>query len=518
MPTVCGSNKIDSNVVGLSIAEEVCLKVLPTVAAGDGLPVWHEQEPNSFSDFGGDITTVARSPISRSRQRRKGTVVDLDASGGFQMDITKSNLQRLMQGFCFADAREQAKTIPMNGTPIVITSVSASTGYNAAASLDRFAVRDIVLASGFTSPANNGMKVLTAASATALMAVGVVAEATPPAAAKLHRVGKVGVAADLSITVAGGVTSLVSASNAMPSFGNSLIPGAWLFLGGDDATSQFANNQGYACVKSISASAIVFDKTTWNPVAESGAGKSIQIFVGNIVRNESDPTLIKRRSYQLERTLGNDAAGVQSEYVIGAVANKCTVNLAQADKITLDMEYVGCDVQQRTGLQGLKEGTRVAARGEDAFNTSSDVYRIKLGIQDPNSTNPQALFGYVTDGTIDIDNGVTPSKAIGVMGAFDTTAGDFMVSGSLTAFFTTVEATRAVRQNADVYLYQIFASKNSGFIFDIPLLSLGGGRIGVEKDKEITVPIDQNAAQSAFGHTLLTEFFDYLPTLAMPTV
>ena len=60
---VCAINKIDSNITGLAFAEEVCLKQLPTTAADGFDPTWYALEPNSYSDFGGEIATVARAPI-----------------------------------------------------------------------------------------------------------------------------------------------------------------------------------------------------------------------------------------------------------------------------------------------------------------------------------------------------------------------------------------------------------------------------------------------------------------------
>jgi hypothetical protein len=122
----------------------------------------------------------------------------------------------------------------------------------------------------------------------------------------------------------------------------------------------------------------------------------------------------------------------------------------------------------------------------------------------------------VSDASITIGNNVSPNKAVGILGAFDTTAGNFEVGGSLTAYFTTTPAIKAVRQNADVGLSIIGAAKNTGFVFDIPLLGLGGGRLAVEKDAPITVPLESAGAENVNGYTMLHESFSYLPNAAMP--
>lgn len=514
----CAINKIDSNITGLAYAEEVCLKQLPTLAADGADPVWYGLEPNSYSDFGGELSTVARAPIDPSRQNKKGTITDLDASGGFNSDFTKSNLVRLMQGFFFADAREPSSTAPMNGAPIAISGVtSADKTYTIASGGLNFAAGQLIFASGFANASNNGLKLITAVTATTVVVAESLVNETPNAGAKFERVGGELLLADVNFAVVDGVGSLVSTTTDFTTFPG-LFPGKWLFIGGDLIANRFANNVGYARIGAVTTNAIVFDDTTFAPTTESGAGKSIRFFAGVVIKNEKDPALIKRRSYNVERTLGEGENGTQCEYLEGAVANEFTLNVPQADKLNADLTFIACDNTHRSGDPDdeQKTGTRVPAPGEDAYNTSSDIYRIKMAVHDPASSNPAALFGYVSEANISINNNVTPNKAVGVLGSFDTTAGNFEVGGSITAYFTTVAAVKAVRANADVGLSIIGAAKNAGFIFDIPLLGLGGGRLNVEKDAPITVPLEPAGAENKNGYTMLYEVFSYLPSVAMP--
>lgn len=506
-------SKIDSNITGLAFAEEQTLKTLP------GTPIWYGLEPNSYSDFGGELSKVVRAPIDPSRQNKKGAVTDLDASGGFNVDFTRTNLSRMLQGFFFADARELPNTQPLNGTQVAITAVTGSSKtYAAASGLASFAAKQLVFASGFSNSANNGLKTIASSTAsTAVVAETLADEASPPAAAKLQTVGFEFAAADINAVINSGIPGL-SATAADFTTLPGLIPGAWVFIGGDAATNKFVNNVGYARIKSIAAKLLSFDDTTFVPQAETGTGKSIRMFLGTIIKNENTPALIKRRSYNIERQLGAGANGTQAEYLVGAVANEFTLNVPQADKLNADVTFVACDNTYVSGDPGdvLKTGTRVASPGEDAYNTSSDIYRIKMAVLDSTTSNPSALFGYVSEANISINNNISPNKAVGILGAFDTSAGNFEVGGSITAYFTTVSAVKAARANADVGLSIIGASKNAGFVFDIPLLGLGGGRLNVEKDAPITAPLEPAGAQNANGYTMLYEVFAYLPTVAMP--
>lgn len=507
--------KQDSNRTGLFIAEEESLKVLPGVNGANA--VWRAQEPNSYSDFGGELSLVARAPINPSRQQQKGGIVDMDASGGYNQDFTQSNFQRLLQGFFFADAREKVRNVRLSvETANDVVSITAGQVLFAEELTGIVPVGGLVLLQGFASPLNNGLKVVSAADADSVTVGNTADDADPLEGASLTQCGQQFEAGDVSLVITDGIYQLVSTVFDFTTIG--LSEGEWIFVGGGAVANRFTNNIGYARVSAIEEDALTFDKVSWaNYSAEDGAGKTIQIFFGTFIRNEKDPDLIVRRSYSLERTLGRDDDGQQAEYLDGAVPNEFTLNIPQADKLNADLTFVAVDNAQRTGLEGLRPGVRVAAPGEGLVNTSSNVVRLRMSIADPANPNPAPFFAYITEGTLGINNGITPDKAVGVLGAFDVSADDFVVSGDVTAYFSTVEAVRAVRNNADVSIDMIFAANGAGFVFDIPLLALGGGRLNVEKGQSINLPLEMSAAENKFGYTLGVTFFDYLPSVAIPS-
>lgn len=501
---LCPVSKIDSNDTSLFYTEEQCLKQLP------GSPVWHGLSPNSYSDFGGELTTTAREPIEQGRQNKKGSVVDLEASGGFNHDLVQFGLTRLLQGFFYANARQPLSTDPLNGTKIPITSVTGSSEtYSVASGMPAFTADMLVWASGFGISSNNGLKTVASATSTTLVVdENLVDEASPPAAARLDLVGFQLAADDVAVSVVGDTAALTSTTTNFTTLGR--IVGEQIVITG------FANNSGYARILSISANTLVLDDCEFEPVTEAATGVTVRLWIGTTIRNEKNPALIKQKSYQFERRLGFKNGYEQAEYLEGAVANELTINMPQAEKVTVDMSFLACSESQRDGdpTDPLKTGTRVPTMAEDAFNTTNNVRRIKMALVDA-SAYPNPLFIYLTDASLTISNNATANKAIGVLGAMAITAGNFTVSGSATAYFDGLDAKRAIRENADVGINVTLAADNSAQVFDIPLLTLGGGRINVEKDAPVTIPLDIMGAENKFGFTASYTEFRYLPDSMM---
>lgn len=613
-------DKIDSNSVGLSIAEQTNRCDLPVT------PVWYEQEPNEFQDFGGEAITEARTPIKRSRQRTKGTVVDLNASANFNMDYTETNFDRVLQGFFFANWREKATTAPLNSvSPVAITTATASSDvFAAAAGLAIFKPGMLVKGSGFTVAANNGVFTVVSALATGVTVAAGVADEAPPAGAALTNVGIMYGAGDVEMTVAGAVPSLEFVTPAVAAEGNvafggaggtdtitidgvtytfdatptnpyeinpganatasalalanaingnvlgtpvhptvsavasgtdcaltarvpgawgnliaasetgttmtitafadgdgnswnelGLIPGEWIFVGGDAAGTFFTDRRGYARVHTITDDVLILDKTTFDPGVGAAGTVTLHVYTGAVLKNEDEPVY---HYYQAERRLGNDDDGPQAEYVKGAVANELNLQISASTRLSADLSFVGSTVEFRKGVDGLKAGTRVAAKGEDAINAALDVYRLRMSIVDPATSLSPTLFGYITEGELAINNNVTGIKVVGILGNLDVNVGTFEVGGELTAIFNTVAACEAVMENADVTLDIIIAKDNTAKIWDMPLIGLGNGIPDVQPGEPITVPLDTDAYENEHGFTLMNVVFDYVPDAGMPTV
>lgn len=176
--------RVLTNDVSLQFAKEASLGALP------GSPDWKMLEPNSFSGFGATVTTVARAPISPNRQRRKGTITDLDSAATFEEDLTLASFLNFLEGFVFAKTQrgmyERAEfrslavtaggsggyTIDITDDTVAVVAVSTanvaiSTDLQDTDTLDgvTLATGDLVLLVAQTAPAENGLYTVVASGA-----------------------------------------------------------------------------------------------------------------------------------------------------------------------------------------------------------------------------------------------------------------------------------------------------------------------------------------------------------------
>lgn len=556
-------NKIDSNATGARFAEELTIGNLVSDVAGDGdrsPDIWYGIEPNEYSDFGGQITTISRNPINSSRQRKKGTATNKEANAGYQTDLTQQNLLRQLRGFMFADFREKADSRGFDrevtydvtdgsedladislGVDAVDTNeiqFDADPSSTNSGRVRPFAAGMLVYVSGMLTAANNGLKVLASVDTNGITTTNTLTDdANAQPDARVIEVGFQFAAGDLDVTASSGFPTLTSTTKDLRTLG--LIPGEWIYIGGDTAGTFFSNaaNNGFKRVRSIAQNAIVLDKSDLAMVTEASTTETIQLFTGRVIKNEALRADQKTRSYQFERTLGYsdnaDTTLEQAQYVAGNVGSELTINVGTADKVTVDIAYIATDSfainENTTGANTLRS-KEAAADGStavnlpaiveaDPFNTSSDVSRIALTVLEDGTENPTPLFAYVQELSVAINNNVSPAGAVGVFGAFDVTVGTFEVSANMTAYFNDVAAITAVENTSDVSFDMHLVKSNAGISLDLPLVTLGDGRPNVAQDEAVTVPLSNEAATGAkiatsLDHTLLFVFWDYLPDAA----
>lgn len=506
---------IDSNSTGLSVALESALKTVSS-------PTWYQLEPNSYGDFGGQNTLVARNPINSSRQRKKGVIVDLESMADFETDLTfdRDGLFMLWQGAMCANAHakgtEVVTAVDIDGANPDEYEVASTTG---------FLVGHLIKGIGFTNSANNALNLVTVVTTNTSVEVAtgqLVAEASPPSGAHIVVVGYQGDSGDLTITSTGDFATLGSTTLDFTTLG--IIEGEWIFIGGDSATLKFATaaNNGFKRVRSVAAHAIVLDKSDADMVTDTGSGKTVQIFFGSALRNEQAASIVKK-TFQFERSLGapDDASPsqIQSEYVIGAMVNEVEVKIQQADKATVNWSAMGLDTELRDATTGVKSGTRATLETLDGVNTSSDFSRIRLAAVDTADEAPTDLFVYASEITLNINNNISINKAIGTLGGFGLTLGTFEINADVTAYLSDIQALQSVKDNVSVTIDVAIVKANRGMVIDMPLGTLGDGRPDVSQDNSVMIPLKFQASEASgvstdYDYTLMLCFFEYLPDLA----
>lgn len=514
-------SKIDSNVSGLRYAVEASNGVLP------GSPIWKALEPNSFGDFGGSVTTIARNPINDGRQRKKGVVTDVEASASFEVDLTQKSHEDLFRGFLYAAYRAKATTENLTADTEISDVATATDTYTVVTPQgSNYLAGDLLFASGFTNAGNNGLKNVASSTATTVVVdENLVDEASVPLGAKIEVVGFEMGTAELDVdATTNPLPRLVRASGIKDLTDFGLVPGEFIFVGGDGANEDFvtAGNNGFMRVRSVAATYIEIDKSSGVMADETGTGLTVRLFFGKALKNEV-AGLIARETYQLERTLGapDDSlpGDIQSEYVIGAIPNEITFQIPAADKLITEMNFMGKDHETRTGAQGVKSGTRPTLVSGDAFNTSSDISRVRMSTVSSTDSFNAELFTFIMEASFTIRNNNTRNQAIATLGAFEHTAGTFEVGGEVTAYFGNVSAIAAVRANSNVTFDIVMAKNNAGIVIDIPLTTLSGGLAQVEVNEPIKLPVSHEAAEatdivSTYNHTLMIVQFAYLPNAA----
>lgn len=366
-----------------------------------------------------------------------------------------------------------------------------------------FKAQMLVLASGFATPANNGLFVVSSSGATTVVfpAASFTAEASPPAAANIRVVGFQGASADL---VADATSGNHLTSTALDFTTLAILPGMWAKIGGASAPFQLATAVDNDFVRILSAVAhtLTLDRVPTGWAADAGTGKTLQVFLGDFLTNGS--TL---RSNTIERQY-LDHSPVTYEYLRGQTLDKFSVT-GDASKIaTYTKSYLGSDgAVQTTRFAGA---TDIAAATNDVLNTASNVGRI--GFAGSAITGPN----YVMSAKWDYQNNLRRQMAVGSLGAVGIGNGEFVVSGSLNCYFGDKTVLDKIMNNTltsfDIRLGRT-DSNNESLVFDFPSIKLSAGSPSVSgKNADVMINASFQAIRDAtYGYTASVGRFWSLP-------
>lgn len=472
-----------------------------TIESAPGTPgtEWFQLEPNSITSFGATITTVARQPISRNRQRRKGTVTDLDSGAETESDITMSSFRDFIQGFVFVEA--------INGDVVEMAAGGAETtgdtytGFTAftAAQAGRLNVDTLLWVTGSGFTANNGLKRIDTNVTTSATAIAVSENLTDETNTAL-RVNFVGyripaasaVTWDWDATTNTATLAVTGIQATLAGLG--IIPGTAIHVGsiatsGGAIQNAFQNSaandmHGWARVLSFpDANSVRFDKVANELQFDdlTDPSTAVDLIFGEFVRNvpvgsSATDAVFREFTYTIEAAypnLGTGAVGNTDEsyrYARGNYASTAAFNLPLTDKAIVTFGFIGLDTDNPTTTRRTGAAAAVAPNKTTAFNTSSDIARLRILRADESglSTDFKSL-------TLTLNNNVTPEKVLGQLGAKFVNFGDFFVDIETQLVFTNPLVINAIRDNETVSLDFVLRNDDGAIFFDMPAMTLGGG-------------------------------------------
>jgi len=509
-----------------------------TVETSPGVPgtLWKQLEPNNVSAFGAQLTSVARRPISATRGRRKGNVVDKESPAEFDGDLTMESIVDFAEGFMFSefanvefDLKSGTATLPPPAVSDGYTIDAASALLAGKVQWVTISYGSLVYAKGYAITANNGLKVLTADLATSGTTItvagqGVVAE-TPPTSASLQVAGvRVLDDADLTLTVSGLTATLVSAAAITNWATLGLRAGQFIHVGSSTAGGAVQNalgaggtvSFGYARITSISGATLNLNKLDVNlSTAVGPAGGSQDVMFGRFLRNvpvsaDSDDTRYLERTYQIEASYP-DLGGVgvdEFEYAIGNSPNELTLDFALADKATATWAFVGTNTEDITSVRKTGASTAVAPLRTTLLNTSSDFAAISTDVITAVS---DVCFQSLT---LTINNNVSLGKCLGELGGAFTNVGAFEVTLEGQMLFTDKDIVNAVANNTTVTFLTILKNEDGALALDIPGMTFGDGSREFPLDESVLVNITgETFTDPILGYDLGLSFFASVPTI-----
>lgn len=432
------------------------------------------------------VTTESKELVA-DRQYTDIPRVGQEAGGSLDTEFSFGNMDPLLEG-AFFNPWVQMPYRYNNGiadsiiTDVLATVVTVTNPAVEATGQGAFAAGHLITGSGFGVAGNNITARCTAGSATSATITGFATEAVPPAQARLKVVGLEGVAGDITITF---TTVFLLNTTALNFTTLGIVAGMWVRLGGAAVGTQFAtaaDNDWVRVSAVLSTIQLQLDRTPVGFAADTGATKTIRVWIGDYLRNGTT-----KRYNSIEQQY-QDLAAPEFDTYAGMLGDTFDLTLAQQAIKTSKLGFIGFGAtNSTTRFAGSTDVTTdylgAVPRTGDVFNTSSNVARVAEN-GTPIATN------FVQGLTIAMANGLRRQNAVGTLASIGIGASRCKVTGTLnTYYFSNAIRTKLLAGTATAIDTRVVDPAGiRAYVVDLPRVKLTDGTPdGIQVDSDRTL-------------------------------
>lgn len=501
-----GTTPSQTNASGQSIARMAGFNNL-------GTPEWKSLLPTEITDIMAVTETAMHDTIDPSNQYEAGALVGLTCAPKYRGGAVAGLLDELLEG-----AVRCAWTGPLSLRSAATRPTSATSVHYVVPTLAlAIPVNTLIMVSGSTIAANNGLKVVSGSPTTTTIPVvgGLVIETfTAAQNVTIEVCGFQFTAGDLTMTTASGITTIGATAKNLTQL--LLVSGQSIFVG--DASNVLyafgtAANYGPARITSTPIAGSFTIEATFGQafVTDAGAGKTMRLFFGKAMRAvaRTDASFIEP-FYQIETKLEHVGAADAASYVYdeNCAIDTFTISMPSKALATMAVDFLATDATI-VDTQRLNAATPAAAKRTVPFNTTSDINgRVYL------TSDGTPLTGYITSCNLVVENQANENPALGVLGSAFTSRGKIKVRAEINAFLVASGPVTAARGNSEVKANVWMRNTEGAYVFDIPSARVANGQASFPKNQVVTIDLPTTANKDTqWGTSLIVSCIPGCPPL-----
>lgn len=444
------------------------------------------------SNLSANITSTTSDEINDTRNISDSSMVGVENSGDIETELSLLSHDQLIEGAMFSSwSRMPEVTNKAVNSPIASISDDTVTLVSGGAV---FEPGMIVKLSGFAEGSLNRKAVVVSSSATELVldrSLGTAASA--PIGTRIKAVG-VQAETDDIVATANGLTSTILDFTEL-----NIAVGCWVKLGGSATATRFTRteNNGFCRVSFIGENMLTFDIVPEGFDADSGSGKTIEIFTGDYIRNGTT-----RHSYSVEQ-LYLDTTPVVRQMFRGVVVGSLSLSMEAQSIVTCSFNLMGSESEYMDVAPTGQSYYRLS--NTEILNTSSNVGRIaEAGAR-------IAGRNCIMSAAINLDNNLRGRPCIGSLAYRDIGAGRCNVSGNLNTYFGSAILAKKILSNEESSVdFRFSGLDSSTVIYDLPRLKFTEGSTpisGIDSDVMLDAGF-QALVHPTENYTLHIQSFD----------